>query len=237
VEFLRPASCKLWLIHCASGNVFEKRLIEAYVSEHGTDPVTGEEISPDDVIELKTARVVRPRPPTLTSIPSLLGVFQEEWDALALETFTLRQTLAQTRQELSTALYQHDAAVRVIARLRKERDEYRDTLSKISVGGARAPTNGDAMQVDSTGLAAEVVSRIEATQERYLSLPFLSISLHTDTLHQVYQKRAGSVPSPTTGPRPMLSRNSSTLGTPSRSILAENLYLSTRLATWPSLEV
>lgn len=147
--------------------MFEKRLIEAYIAEHGKEPITGEELTVDDLIELKSARVVRPRPPTLTSIPSLLGVFQEEWDALALETYTLRQTLAQTRQELSTALYQHDAAVRVIARLRKERDEARDALSKVSVGAERAPAGGeDAMQVDSTGLPAGVITRIDETQER-----------------------------------------------------------------------
>lgn len=150
-----------------TGNVYEKRLIEAYIAEHGKEPVTGEELTIDDLIELKSARVVRPRPPTLTSIPSLLGVFQEEWDALALETYTLQQTLAQTRQELSTALYQHDAAVRVIARLRKERDEARDALSKISVGAGRPSADGeDAMQVDSAGLPAEVIARIDETQER-----------------------------------------------------------------------
>jgi pre-mRNA-processing factor 19 len=118
------------------------------------------------LVELKTARVVRPRPPTLTSIPSLLGVFQEEWDALALETYTLRQALVQTRQELSTALYQHDAAVRVIARLTKERDEARDTLSKISVGTARAPAGSDAMQVDSAKLPDSVVAKIEETHAK-----------------------------------------------------------------------
>ncbi|EED22893.1 cell cycle control protein (Cwf8), putative [Talaromyces stipitatus ATCC 10500] len=148
------------------GNVFEKRLIEAYIAENGKDPVTGEDLSTDDLVELKTARVVRPRPPTLTSIPSLLGVFQEEWDALALETYTLRQALVQTRQELSTALYQHDAAVRVIARLTKERDEARETLSKISVGSARAPAGGDAMQVDSAKIPDSVVARIEETQAK-----------------------------------------------------------------------
>lgn len=146
--------------------MFEKRLIEAYIAEHGKDPVTGEELSTDDLVEVKTSRVVRPRPPTLTSIPSLLSVFQEEWDALALETYQLRQALAQTRQELSTALYQHDAAVRVIARLTKERDEARDALAKVSVGAARAPGGADTMQVDSTGLPEAVVSRIESTQEK-----------------------------------------------------------------------
>lgn len=82
---------------------------------------------------------------------------------MALETYTLRQALVQTRQELSTALYQHDAAVRVIARLTKERDEARDALSKISVG-ARAPAGGDAMQVDTAKLPDSVIARIEETQ-------------------------------------------------------------------------
>ncbi|KAL4920565.1 WD40-repeat-containing domain protein [Aspergillus aurantiobrunneus] len=147
-----------------SGSVFEKRLIEAYLAENGKDPVTGDELSTDDLIVVKSQRVVRPRPPTLTSIPSLLSVFQEEWDALALETYTLRQTLAQTRQELSAALYQHDAAVRVIARLTKERDEARDALSKVSVGARASGAAGDAMQVDSTGLPEEVLARVESTQ-------------------------------------------------------------------------
>ena len=37
-----------------SGTVFEKRLIEAYIAEYGKDPVTGEELTTDDLIELKS---------------------------------------------------------------------------------------------------------------------------------------------------------------------------------------
>lgn len=157
---------KLELI--SSGNIFEKRLIEAYIAENGRDPVNNEELTTEDLIELKTPRIVKPRPPTLTSIPSLLSVFQNEWDALALETYNLRQHLTQTRQELSTALYQHDAAVRVIARLSQERDEARDALSKLTINGGGL-SNGDAMQVDGPELSSGLLAKIESTQERYVS--------------------------------------------------------------------
>ena len=122
----------------------------------------------DDLVELKTARVVRPRPPTHTSIPSLLSVFQNEWDAIVLETYQLKQQLAQTRQELSTALYQHDAAVRVIARVTKERDEARDALSKLSIsGGAGAgASNGDAMQIDGQPLPDAISAKVDAVQQK-----------------------------------------------------------------------
>ncbi|MCJ1380022.1 hypothetical protein MMC17_003125 [Xylographa soralifera] len=148
-----------------SGNIFERRLIEAYILENGTDPVTNEELTINDLIDLKSSHTVRPRPPTLTSIPSLLSVFQNEWDALALETYTLKQQLVQTRQELSTALYQNDAAVRVIARLSRERDEARDALSKVTMNGGPA-ANGDSMQVDSQELPEALAAKVDVTQER-----------------------------------------------------------------------
>ena len=37
----------------ASGRVFEKRLIEKYISENGNDPVNGEPLSEDQLIEVK----------------------------------------------------------------------------------------------------------------------------------------------------------------------------------------
>lgn len=126
--------------------------------------MTGEELTVEDLIDLKSARIVRPRPPTLTSIPSLLSVFQSEWDALALETFTLRQHLTQTRQELSSVLYENDAAKRVIARLSRERDDARSALSKIEVNGG----SGDVSMSESSGLPKNLLNMIDETQASYV---------------------------------------------------------------------
>lgn len=164
-----------------TGTVFEKRLIEKYIEENGKDPITGDELDLEDLLPIKSARVVRPRPATLTSIPALLSTFQNEWDSLALETFRLKQQLSQTRDELANALYQHDAAVRVIARLTKERDDARTALSRVTVSAGAEANGGDEMAVDNEALPEELGSHIDEIHAKYvvhsveiLSLPFRS---------------------------------------------------------------
>ncbi|XDG01191.1 hypothetical protein ABKA04_000806 [Annulohypoxylon sp. FPYF3050] len=148
-----------------SGAIFEKRLIEKYIEENGKDPVSGEDLTLDDLLPVRSSRIVRPRPPTLTSIPSLLSTFQNEWDALALETYNVREQLARTREELATALYQQDAAVRVIARLTKERDEARDALSKVTVS-AGSTGGGDAMTLDPESLPEDLTAKVDEFHAR-----------------------------------------------------------------------
>ncbi|CAA7390575.1 unnamed protein product [Spirodela intermedia] len=113
-----------------SGLLFERRLVERHILDSGKCPVTGEALAMDDIVPVKTNKAVKPRPLQAASIPGLLGIFQNEWDALMLSNFALEQQLHTARQELSHALYQHDAACRVIARLKKERDEARTLLSE-----------------------------------------------------------------------------------------------------------
>lgn len=149
-----------------SGMLFEKRLITKILADTGKCPVTSDSLSAADLLPLKTSAAVKAKPPSATSIPGLLGTFHNEWDALMLEQHALREQLHTVRQELSHALYQHDAASRVIARLMKERDEARSGLGSAlkaapaAVGGKRAAesTDDDASKKSKGGITASVIS-------------------------------------------------------------------------------
>ncbi|KAM3326842.1 pre-mRNA-processing factor 19 [Capsicum chacoense] len=137
-----------------SGLLFERRLIERHISDFGKCPVTGEPLTVDDIIPVKTGKIVKPRPVQAASIPGMLGMFQIEWDGLMLSNFSLEQQLHTARQELSHALYQHDAACRVIARLKKERDDARAFLAQAQRQIPMAATTAVGTTALSNGLRA-----------------------------------------------------------------------------------
>lgn len=74
-------------------------------------------------------RVNKPKSLTETGIPGIMNIFQTEWDSIILETYTLRKNLETVKNQLSHALYQKEAACRVIARIKQERDEARQALA------------------------------------------------------------------------------------------------------------
>jgi len=101
-----------------------------------------------------------------------------------LHSFTLRQQLQTARQELSLALYQHDAACRVIARLNKEVTAAREALATLKpqtvagAGGGQVQVTSQVSQEpgqqesqEVTGITEEIVEKLQEkatvlTQER-----------------------------------------------------------------------
>lgn len=113
-------------------------------------------------------------------------MMQDEWDALMLHAFTQRQQLQTARQELSHALYQHDAACRVIARLNKEVTAAREALATLKPQAGITPMSQTIIQqpmvaaevpgiaaqpVEQAGMSSEVIQKLQdkatiLTQER-----------------------------------------------------------------------
>jgi len=175
-----------------TGTLYEKRLIHTHLESDARCPVTGEDMDKEDLVEINSGKgqvapngkintIAKPRPLTATSIPGLIGLFQNEWDELMLETYTLKKHLDATRQELSQALYQHDAACRVIARLLRERDEAREGLNKLqsqvasgvaarSSSAAEGPGEDQAMAVETEdvedGLTEAILEQLDATHKK-----------------------------------------------------------------------
>ena len=168
------------VVSTKSGHIFEQSVVEKYIETTGKCPVTSEPMELSDLLPVKTTTTTKPRNLAATSIPGMLQLFQNEWDAVMLECFTLKQQLETVRQELGRSLYEHDAACRVIARLIKERDDARQALAEMRPSAPAAPavpaaaSNGGAsaaggsaaaMEVEATGLSAEASAHIDATHK------------------------------------------------------------------------
>ncbi|GAA5900537.1 hypothetical protein JCM8208_000528 [Rhodotorula glutinis] len=169
------------VVSTKSGHVYEKDLVlKALQDNDGKDPISGEQLTADDLVDIKTAPsqpTAPPRAPTFTSVPSLLHTLQQEWDATMLECLNLRRESAELRQELSHALYKEDAAMRVLARVSRERDEAREALAsvKATLGPAYQGQGGEAQAGDAqmegveeqqeAALPADAKKRVEQTHE------------------------------------------------------------------------
>lgn len=161
------------MVSTKSKKVYERRLILKYIKENGTDPITGDKLEESDLISIEASpETAPPRPPTHTSIPALLHTLQNEWDALVLDSFTLKQQYNSCRQELSFSLYAQDAATRVVARLIRERDAAREALANVQATiGITLSTNTTEDVEMAEGVPAEegipssIVAQIDETHQ------------------------------------------------------------------------
>mmetsp|Transcript_14569 Transcript_14569/g.17723 ORF Transcript_14569/g.17723 Transcript_14569/m.17723 type:complete len:583 (+) Transcript_14569:97-1845(+) len=124
---------------CSKKLLLQKLVETNYMNPFTTSDSSSSSAMPLDesqLIELQpsaqdnNANVIPPKPANSNSIPSILNTLHAEYDALVLELYDTRKALEETRKELSVALYQNDAAVRVIARVVLERDLARRQLAE-----------------------------------------------------------------------------------------------------------
>lgn len=174
-----------------SGAVFDKKHIVNFISINGTDPVNDQPLTVDELIAIKTAapEIVLPKPPQFTSIPSLLSTFQNEWDAIALEVFTLRKLLLKAREELSVALYHHDAAVRVAANSIRERDEAKQALQDLAISLGRDDLTTKTEETHQTEKHEQDDDKIEVDSEVENKIPVEEIKKAQEVLFQIHKSQ------------------------------------------------
>ena len=115
-----------------TGHVYEKSAITQCIDQTGRCPLSNIKISHSDLLSLQVNSSAKPRPLTTMSVPGLLQALQEEWNINVLEGHGIKKQNEVLKQELSHALYQYDAACRVIARLVKEKEQLVNALQDLS---------------------------------------------------------------------------------------------------------
>ncbi|KAF3498517.1 hypothetical protein DY000_02051872 [Brassica cretica] len=180
-----------------TGLLYEKRLIERHISVSSSlfsvsrflsSKIMGNVQLLVNHTPLMTL-IVKPKPLHTATIPGLLGAFQSEWDGLMLTIFSLEQQLHTARQELSHALYQHDAACRVISRLKKERDEARQLLSEAESQLPAAPEVAPANATLSNGKRADGAEQGPDAKKMRLGISTEVITELTDCNAALSQQR------------------------------------------------
>ncbi|GME95650.1 hypothetical protein B5S32_g5713 [[Candida] boidinii] len=134
-----------------SRKIFDKSLIIEYININGKDPITNESLNINELIELNNNNTdtdtVNSRPLNTTSIPSLLSIFQNEFNSIILENFELKKNLNNLKKELSISLYKYDSSINVISKLIIERDELKKTLQDMAIGLSN-DNNDDVDEID-----------------------------------------------------------------------------------------
>ena len=115
-----------------TGHVYERSAIVHQINQTGRCPLTNCQLTLSDILPLQVDSAAKPRPLSSASVPGLLQALQEEWNSNVLEIHEVKKQSELLKQELSHALYQYEAACRVIARLVKEKDQLVSALQELS---------------------------------------------------------------------------------------------------------
>lgn len=105
-----------------TGHIYEKRIIEKYLTNFGKCPITSNPMSADDLIKVNTQLFSKPKTTKENSLPGLFSNLEAQMENVLAETYQLKQKVDSGREELTHSLYQYDASLRVISKLIKERD-------------------------------------------------------------------------------------------------------------------
>ncbi|CDO92978.1 unnamed protein product [Kluyveromyces dobzhanskii CBS 2104] len=159
--------------------IFEQNLIEQYIDQNGTDPVTNDPLQKADLIEISLTPQQFALSQSLNSstiannysIPSLLTTLQKEWDAVMLENFELRKQLDLSKKSLSDALYRSDALASAAAKAFVERDQLRQELAALSSSITTVNTEPAASangEIQSELLLPEFIEELSAKSQQYV---------------------------------------------------------------------
>lgn len=106
-----------------TGHLYEKSTILHYISIYKVCPHTGSPLDASNLVDIvNTNTTILPSQQT---VPLLTEKLLSEMDVMILEAHLLKQSLRERREELATSLYRQDAAIRVVAKLKAERDTAR----------------------------------------------------------------------------------------------------------------
>lgn len=158
--------------------IFEKELIEQYIRETGSDPISNAPVSIDQLIVLsqtpqQSAFTNSVNSSTLNSnysIPNLLSTLQNEWDAIMLENFRLRKQLDAFTKQLSNVLYERDAAKIVASNTLRERDQLVQELNQLSLHIGVDEESQEGSQEPTTGLSKDIMDQIFKGSKEYVNI-------------------------------------------------------------------
>lgn len=135
-----------------NGLIYEKSTLEKYMLDFKKAP-DGSEVQ-----EFQEIKIKNNIPTTTHSVPNILMNLQNEFDAVVIESYEIKRKYQELSTQYTNALYELDAAKRVIARLVKERETFKDL--KITAESIKNVEKQPEMQVEFE-LPAEVLENID----------------------------------------------------------------------------